>query len=539
MNTFNRNCFIQVTDDENPRDFIRTNYFSIIPELKVVSGPGSTSASNTVQTGVPVQVSVVLDSSLPDLTDPANWIIVFSKTVGGFKNPVANETILSISSGSANDSLFTWQSNLLSSVLPLDCYWQLQTTSLQKAGYLEELTVTSEYSIIIQNAPVPPPNPGTDFKLSAVTILGADGNTNYFPPGGTVSFVLTYTGTLPTAQTWVYSTNSGATFEPFVPSVSLTWTVPNDIYCLKTFLVQVTMSGQTVKTGLCSVSCTVTWDHPRTGDKFGVYPADAPAQSVNTSIVTITGSFSEYTNWTMHVLDICTIPCTVLKTLGQQVTLQWSLTQEDVKNTNIGTSLNVPIGFFASLNDKSNPIGRVTRGNVAINSTLPVYKMSVLTCYEYDGTNIPTVPLGIIDVASNSVSSSVTCAPPCQANPSVPAVVTQALIVAKTSSQNMFCINTGKSDATFTLYAWTGQNTFPRVQVFQSYLVDSNIHEYYKLYLANSSTSEFLQYSPIPNSKLTVIIQDDSLINQYSENGVVYLTQSENLLAFDTSSMQN
>jgi len=330
---FSDTCFFQVEDGTNAKDFLRTNYFSVIPQIILISGPGAT-RTDSVYVNVTANVQLDFDSIIPDLNVATDWDMTFSLTNKNEFKSVFSGTVQAITpnTGTANG---TNQVSWLIPTVPPDpnspYYWRLTTKNLKAFGYPSELYVESNNPINIVDAPPPPP--GT-FTLGVKD--NVSGSIAYFVPGDAVTIrVLSSTGTAGITFTYFNGTANTA-LTPTGPGVVVDstttdypWTIPDTVFTDK-FSVSATLgSGLSATSPTSTVEPFFSWDQPKSGTIVNSYVAAAPYSYMMQTTVAFRGSLT-FNNWEVGFIDAFGVyQALATKTQsGTTITIDWSVTQE-------------------------------------------------------------------------------------------------------------------------------------------------------------------------------------------------------------------
>jgi hypothetical protein len=333
---FSETCFFQVEDGTNAQDFLRTNYFSVIPQIILISGPGATRV-DSVYVNVTASVQLDFDSVIPDLNVVADWDLTFSVANKEKFTPVFSGTVQAITpgTGTANGTGTTNQVSWIIPTVPpnpnIPYYWRLTTKNLKAFGYPSELYVESNNPINIVNAPPPPP--GT-FALGVKDNIS--GSIAYYVPGDAVTIRvlstismsgITFTYFDGTANTPLTPTGPGVVVDS--NTTDYPWTIPDTVFTDK-FSVSATLStGVTATSPTGTVEPFFSWNQPQAGTVVNSYVAAAPYSYMMQTTIAFRGSLT-FTNWEVGFIDAFGVyQALATKTqAGTTVTIDWSATQE-------------------------------------------------------------------------------------------------------------------------------------------------------------------------------------------------------------------
>jgi hypothetical protein len=320
---FSDKCLFKVSDGNKPQDFIKTNFFSVVPQILLLNGPGS-SKLDSVSVGVNASNQLDFDSVISDLSNPENWRIEFSPTQK-FK-AVFSGAVVAVSA----TSVVTWVVSTAPEV-SVPYYWRLTTTSLKSDGYPQELSVQSNTPVNIVNTPIPPPG-----VLAVGVIDSKSGKSGYVAPGDPVNIQVKHSDDI-TGITFTYF--DGTNTISFLPGSPVTvdpnttdfpWTIPVGLFT-DTFYVTITVGSKTAKSANIVIEPEFTWDQPLGGTVVNVYAKNAPNPSMMTTTVNYNGDFS-FDNWELGYIDQdgASQPLATVIKGAALVPITWTVSQEQI-----------------------------------------------------------------------------------------------------------------------------------------------------------------------------------------------------------------
>jgi hypothetical protein len=332
---FSDTCVFQVEDGTNAKDFLRTNFFSVVPQIILIRGPGATRVDN-VYVNASVSVQLDFDSVIADLNVVADWDLAFSiANKENFKS-VFSGTVQAITPGTGVQT-GTNQVSWIIPTVPSDpnapYYWRLTTKTLKASGYPSELYVESHNPINIVNAPPPPP--GT---FSIVVKDAISGSIDYYVPGDAVTIrVLSATSTSGITFTY-FDGISNVALTPTGPGVVVNstttdypWTIPETVFTDKFSVTATLVTDDTATSATSTVEPFFSWNQPKPGTTINSYVAAAPFGNIISTTVIYRGALT-FTNWEVGFIDAKGIyqPLATKTQGGTSVTIDWSASQEQL-----------------------------------------------------------------------------------------------------------------------------------------------------------------------------------------------------------------
>lgn len=335
---FSNTCFLQVEDGTNSKDFLRTDYFSVIPQIILISGPGATRV-DSVYINTTASVQLDFDSVISDLNVVSDWDLTFSETNKEKFKPVFSGTVQAITPGTGSEA----GTNRVSWIIPtappdpnsnaISYYWRLTTKTLKALGYPSELYVESHNPINIINAPPPPP--GT---FSILVKDNISGSVSSYVPGDAVT-IRVASSTSISGITFTYF--DGMSNTPLTPTgagvvvdsitTDFPWKIPDTVFTDKFSVSAVLTSGATAKSSDGTVEPFFSWDQPKSETTINSYVAAAPTGNIISTTIAFRGSLT-FTNWEVGFVDTKGFyqPLASKVQGSTTVTIDWSASQEQL-----------------------------------------------------------------------------------------------------------------------------------------------------------------------------------------------------------------